>query len=196
MKTDEIVAVGSIFTLLITSAMYFNTTYKQKNEIQELRAKYEQARNVAVELHQESKETKVELEQVKKDIEEVQPLIRIKEELRKYTLEEQAIGLAVGWTESTWNYNANHQGLYSNFCGNMPWHWDDFLIDKGVHPKSAAACVEIYNYYKNKFGTKYSAIKAYKGIKENTYLVYRTIKLYEVVLKILKEEKEKKKGKQ
>lgn len=191
MKIDEIVAIGAIYALLICSGTYFKNDYQQKKQITELTQKYEQARTIAVELHEESKDVKVELETLKKDVEEVQPLIRIKEELRSYTIEEIATGLWVGWTESTWDYNANHQGLYSNFCGNMPWHWDDFLNKRGVNSNSAAACIEIYNYYKEIHGNRYNAIKAYKGIVKNTYIIDRSIHLRNIIYNILLEERKK-----
>lgn len=40
-------------------------------------------------------------------MQDVQTLLKIKDNLRGYSLEEKAIGLAIAWTESTWNFNAN-----------------------------------------------------------------------------------------
>ena len=188
MKNDEITAVGAIFALIIISAMYLVTYFKAEKRLSFLEKESFKAKTVAVEQYEKAKILEYKLEKLEIDIEEIKPLIRIKDELRSYSIQEKAIGLAIGWTESTWNYNANHQGLYTNFCGNMPWYWDKFLEEKGVGSNSAAACIEIYNYYKEIHGSRYDAIKAYKGIKYNTYLIDRTLYLKEIILKILTEE--------
>lgn len=195
MKNDEITAVGAIVALIIIMAMYLTTQYKTDKRLALLEKENFQAKSIAVEQYEKAKLAKVELENLESklkklelDIEEVKPLIRIKDELRSYSIQEKAIALAIGWTESTWNYNANHQGLYTNFCGNMPWYWDEFLEEKGVSSNSVGACVEIYKHYKKRYGNKYDAIRAYKGIKSNTYLIDRTLYIKEIILKILIEE--------
>lgn len=191
MKTDELTAVGAIFTLLITSSMYFIDSYKTEKRLNFLEKENLQAKKLAIKLDGKLNATEVLVQKLQKDIEEVKPLIRIKDELRKYSLEEIATGLGIGWTESTWNYDANHQGLYSNFCGNMPWHWDDFLQERGIQSNSAAACIEIYNYYKEQYGNRYNAIKEYKGIKKNIHIIHHTIDIRNKIYEILKEEREK-----
>lgn len=195
MKNDEITAVGSIVALIIVSAMYLGTYIKTEKRLSFLEKENFEAKTVAVEQYEkaklanaELKNLEVKLKKLETDMEEVKPLIRIKDELRSYSIQEKAIALAIGWTESTWNYNANHQGLYTNFCGNMPWYWDEFLEEKGISSNSAGACVEIYKHYKKRYGSKYTAIKAYKGIKNNTYLIDRTLYIKEIILKILTEE--------
>ena len=191
MKTDELTAVGAIFTLIITTSMYFSTQYKTEKRLDFLEKENFEAKSVAVEQHTKAKIAESKLKKLEADIEEIKPLIRIKDELRSYTIEEIATGLWLGWTESTWNYSANHQGLYSNFCGNMPWYWDDFLRERGVNSNSAAACIEIYNYYKEIHGNRYKAIKAYKGIVKNTYIIDRSLHLRNIIYNILLEEKKK-----
>lgn len=195
MKDDELTAVGAIVALIIISAMYLGSHFKTEKILATLEKERFQAKSIAVKQYEKAKLAELELnnleaklKKLETDIEEVKPLIRIKDELRSYSIQEKAIALAIGWTESTWNYNANHQGLYTNFCGNMPWHWDKFLEEKGVPSNSVSACVEIYKYYKKRYGNKYAAIKAYKGIKNNTYLIDRTLYIEEIILKILIEE--------
>lgn len=195
MKNDKITAVGAIVALVIVLAMYLATQYKTHKKLALLEKENFEAKAIAVEQYSKAKLANAELKnleaklkKLETDIEEVKPLIRIKDELRSYSIQEKAIALAIGWTESTWNYNANHQGLYTNFCGNMPWYWDEFLEKKGVLSNSVGACVEIYKHYKKRYGNKYAAIKAYKGIKNNTYLIDRTLYIKEIILKILTEE--------
>lgn len=92
----------------------------------------------------------------------------------------------MAYTESSWDYHANHQGLYTNICGANPYYWQDYLDDINVDINSVAACVEIYKYYKSKHnGNKRLAIKSYKGISENTYLVDKTLRLRDKILKAL-----------
>lgn len=188
MKNDEITVVGSIVTLIVVSAIYLGSHFEAEKRLSFLEKENIEAKTIAVEQYEKAKNLESKLKKLELDIEEVKPLIRIKDELRSYTIPEKAIALAIGWTESTWNYNANHQGLYRNFCGNMPWYWDEFLEEKGVPSNSVGACVEIYKHYEKRYGNKYDAIKAYKGIKSNTYLIDRTIYIEKIVLKLLIEE--------
>lgn len=188
MKTEDITITGLLFTGVVILGTWLYQDHKSSKQYLELHSNYMQAQSIAVEQYEKAKNLEAKLKKLETDIEEVKPLIRIKDELRSYSIQEKAIALAIGWTESTWNYNANHQGLYTNFCGNMPWYWDEFLEEKGVSSNSAGACVEIYKHYKKRYGNKYAAVKAYKGIKNNTYLIDRTLYIEEIILKILTEE--------
>lgn len=188
MKNAEITVVGSIVTLIVVSAIYLGAHFEAEKRLSILEKENFEAKAIAGEQYKKAKILESKLKKLETDMEEVKPLIRIKDELRSYSIQEKAIALAIGWTESTWNYNANHQGLYTNFCGNMPWYWDEFLEEKGVSSNSVSACVEIYKHYKERYGNKYAAIKAYKGIKSNTYLIDRTLYIEEIILKILTEE--------
>lgn len=188
MRDEEITTVGAIFALIIISAMYTSTYFKTEKRLALLEKENFTAKTIVVEQYSKAKILEAKLKKLETDMEEVKPLIRIKDELRSYSIQEKAIALAIGWTESTWNYNANHQGLYTNFCGNAPWYWDEFLEEKGVSSNSVGACVEIYKHYKKRHGSKYAAIKAYKGIKHNTYLIDRTLYIKDIILKILTEE--------
>lgn len=128
------------------------------------------------------------IETLEEDIQYYQKLVNIKEHLRSYSVEEQALGLALCFTESSWNHNANHQGLYSNICGNK-LHWTPYLNELGIEANSIEAGIAIYKFYKNKNnGSRFLAIKEYKGIKsqKNHYLVHSTLELREIILKELK----------
>ena len=117
------------------------------------------------------------IETLEEDIQYYQKLTNIKEYLRGYSVEEQALGLALCFTESSWNPEANHQGLYSNICGNKP-HWSPYLEELGIETNSIEAGIAIYKFYKQKNkGSRFLAIKEYKGIKsqKNHYLVHSTL---------------------
>ena len=69
------------------------------------------------------------------------------------------------YSESALNYNANHQGLYINICGNNPKYWDKYLKNLGIKSNSILAGYTIYQYYLDKNGNPTEALKEYKGIK-------------------------------
>ena len=88
-------------------------------------------------------------------------------------------------SESGNMYNANHQGLYENICGNNPEYWSKFLSDLGIEENSILAGYTIYQHYLDKSGNPIQALKDYKGIKnpKNFWI----IKKYKRVLKEVKE---------
>ena len=133
-------------------------------------------------------ELQTSIETLEEDIQYYQKLVNIKEHLRSYSVEEQATALAVGFSESGWNYSADHQGEYSNICGNKPY-WDDFLAEKNIPTNSLEACIVIYKHYKEKNnGSRFLALKDYKGIKnsKNYYIINSTLQLREIILQRLK----------
>ena len=70
----------------------------------------------------------------------------------------------------------------------MPQYWDNFLIERNTDTNSAAACIEILNYYLSTSNNSYKrAIKKYKGIShpKNHYLITRTIKTQQYIYKKL-----------
>ncbi len=197
MKIDELNAVGAIFTLIIGTGVYFQEIHKQNIRIAELETNYNTAKKIVVDLDTESKNTSTKLNEVynayeslRDDLQEVQTLIKIKDNLRGYSLEEKAIGLAIAWTESTWNFDANHKSDAEGICGVIPDYWQDYLRDRNIDINSVAACIEIYKFYKaeNK-GSKEKAIKEYKGIENNIHLIEKTLLIRDKILKILKENK-------
>ena len=198
MKIDELNAVGAIFTLLIGAGIYFKDTYTQNLKIAELEKNYQVAKKIVVELDSTTKEMQSSMTNIvnayvniRDDLNEVKTLVKIKDNLRGYSIEEKAIGLAIAWTESTWNFNADHKdnGRTIGICGVIPEYWNEYLTAKNIPVNSVAACIEIYKFYKEENnGSREEAIKKYKGIQKNTYLINKTIKLKERILKILKEE--------
>ena len=197
MKIDELNAVGAIFTLIVVGGMYLHDIHTQNKKIQELEKDYNVAKKIVVELDKEHKETQLIVSDLARaydvmrdDMQEVQTLLKIKDNLRGYSIEEKAIGLAIAWTESTWDFNANHKSDAEGICGVIPEFWQDYLAEKNIDVNSVAACIEIYKFYKeeNK-GSKTKAIKEYKGIENNIYLIEKTLKIRDKILKILKESK-------
>lgn len=195
MKIDELNAVGAIFTLIVGAGVYFKDIQVQNKKIQELQTEYYEAKKIVVELDSNSKEMQSTMSDIiraydvmRDDLKEVQTLIKIKDNLRGYSIEEKAIGLAIAWTESTWNFNADHKSDAEGICGVIPDYWEDYLASKNIDVNSVAACIEIYKVYKeeNK-GSKEKAIKEYKGIENNIHLIEKTLQIRDKILKILKE---------
>lgn len=195
MKIDELNAVGAIFTLIVGAGMYFQDIQIQNKKIQELEKDYRVAKKIVVELDGTTKELQSSMSDIiraydvmRDDLQEVQTLIKIKDNLRGYSIEEKAIGLAIAWTESTWNFNVNHKSDAEGICGVIPDFWEEYLNARGIDVNSVAACIEIYKFYKeeNK-GSKEKAIKEYKGIENNIHLIEKTLVIRDKILKILKE---------
>lgn len=195
MKIDELNAVGAIFTLIIGTGVYFKDNYIQNKKIQQIQSNYYEAKRLVVKLDSEHKETQLMVQDLTRsydsmrdDMQEVQTLIRIKDNLRGYSIEEKAIGLAIAWTESTWNFDANHKSDAEGICGVIPEFWEDYLKSKNIDVNSVAACIEIYKFYKDENrGSKTKAIKEYKGIENNIKLIEKTLSIRDKILKILKE---------
>ena len=122
---------------------------------------------------------------------ELAKLIKIKDDLRGYSLDEKATGIAIGWTEGSFEEDPDHKdnGFTKGPCGVTEYHIE-YLSELGIDRYSYASCIEIYKLYKDKHsGSKYEAIKSYKGIKENTYLIKKYESIRARVIKILKEAK-------
>lgn len=120
---------------------------------------------------------------------ELAKLIKIKDDLRGYSLDEKATGIAIGWTEGSFEEDPDHKdnGFTKGPCGVTEYHIE-YLSELGIDRYSYASCIEIYKLYKDKHsGSKYEAIKSYKGIKENTYLIKRYNSVRARVIKILKD---------
>ena len=120
---------------------------------------------------------------------ELAKLIKIKDDLRGYSLDEKATGIAIGWTEGSFEEDPDHKdnGFTVGPCGVTEYHVE-YLSELGIDRYSYASCIEIYKLYKDKHsGSKYEAIKSYKGIKENTYLIKRYESIRKRVLTILKD---------
>lgn len=197
MKTDELTITGLIFSGIVLAGMYFNSQHKINKQINELQSNYTQAMTLAVELDEENtsmhdsllgiNEYVDELEAIVHDPELVK-LIQIRRDLRGYSIEERAIGYGVSWTESGFRLDPDHgdNGFTKGPCGITEYHVA-YLKELGLNRYSYASCVEIYKLYKDKYGSRYAALKAYKGIKTRTDLIDKTIEVRDKILKILKE---------
>ena len=160
-----------------TAIYYYDLAYAHEEAVMDLNASLDEKEYLIVEL------------QKKLNDPELSKLIKIKEDLRSYSLEEKATGIAIGWTEGSLRLNPDHKdnGFTQGPCGVTEYHVD-YLHSLGLNRYSYASCIEIYKLYKDKHsGSKYEAIKSYKGIKENTYLIKRYESIRKRVLTILKD---------
>ena len=196
MKTDELTITGLLFSGIVLAGMYLTSQHQINKQINELQSNYTQAMTVAVELDEENKSMHSsligingyvdELEEIIHDPELVK-LIQIRRDLRSYTIEERATGYSVSWTESGFRLDPDYgdNGFTKGPCGITEYHID-YLAELGLNRYSYASCIEIYKFYKDKYGSRYAAIKAYKGIKTRTDLIDKTINLRDKILKTLK----------
>lgn len=122
-------------------------------------------------------------------ITELNTIRHVLKDAKHYSLEDQASGLALGWTESDWDYYATHNSDARGICGIMP-EWDPYLAELNIDPNSIEACIAIYNYYLDRTDSKSKAIKHYKGIKSKRHMwqVQRTLEVRQFILKKLKED--------
>ena len=190
----DLTAVGAIFILLVVLVMNFVSQQKLSNELYKTKVDLLTAKVIAVELDKENDglhEALAGINAAYTDLENEsnywKKLSNIKDLLRQYSLEDQALGLALSYTESSWNYNAKHNSSARGICGVMPL-WDPYLKERGINPNSIDACIAIYNFYLEQTDSNSKAIKEYKGIKSkrHLYLVKRTLEIKKVILKELK----------
>jgi len=87
------------------------------------------------------------------------------------------------FSESELNYEANHQGLYTNVCGNNPRYWDKFLSERGIESNSILAGYTIYLHFLDKTGSREKALKKYKGIKDNVWIIHKYQRVYKEIEK-------------
>lgn len=160
-----------------TAIYYYDLAYAHEEAVMALNASLDEKEYLIAKL------------QKKLNDPELSKLIKIKEDLRSYSLEEKATGIAIGWTEGSFQENPNHKdnGFTQGPCGVTEYHVD-YLHSLGLNRFSYASCIEIYKLYKDKnSGSKELAIKSYKGIKQNTYLIEKYNSVRARVIKILKE---------
>ena len=91
--------------------------------------------------------------------------------------------LILCFSESSLNYEANHQGLYVGVCGVNPSIWSDYLSNKGIDYNSLQGGLTVYKYYLEKTNDKKKAILKYKK-------VVKSKKVKKIVDKIIIIEKE------
>ena len=199
MKTDELTITGLLFSGIVLAGMWLQSSHQTNKHLLTLQDSYFQAMHIAVQLDEENKSMESsllgingyvsELEAIVHDPELVK-LIQIRRDLRGYSIEERATGYSVSWTESGFRLDPDHgdNGFTKGPCGITEYHID-YLAELGLNRYSYASCIEIYKFYKDKYGSRYAAIKAYKGIKTRTDLIDKTLTLREKILKILKDDK-------
>ena len=197
MKTEDITITGLLFTGVILLGTWLYQDHKSSNQYLELQSKYMQAQSLAMDLYDENKSLHSSLLGVNTYVDELESiitdpelakLIQIRRDLRGYSIEERAGGYAMAWTEGSWRLDPNHgdNGFTKGPCGITEYH-AEYLAGLGLTRYSYASCVEILNKYKDKYGSTYAAIKAYKGIEKRTDLITKTINLKNKILLKLKE---------
>ena len=94
-----------------------------------------------------------------------------------YTVNDQLWAIVLNISEAgEINYDAKHSTSYVvGNCGIDTRYWDEYLENKNIDIYGVAACIEIYNYYKEN-NTVRGALNEYKGIKQNTSITDRVIK--------------------
>ena len=196
MKTDELTITGLLFSGIVLAGVWLQSHHQTNKQLLTLQDSYFQAMHIAVQLDEENKSIHNsivsingyvdELEAIVHDPELVK-LIQIRRDLRGYSIEERATGYSVSWTESGFRLDPDHgdNGFTKGPCGITEYHID-YLAELGLNRYSYASCIEIYKFYKDKYGSRYAAIKAYKGIKTRTDLIDKTINLRDKILKTLK----------
>ena len=199
----DMTAVGGIFTLIILLSSWLYQQHNINKQLTNLQYQVYQtkeelyaAKVVAVELDQLNTNlhnTIIELnkayDEQEAEANHYRKLSNLKESLRQYSIEDQAIGLALAWTESNWDYKAKHKSSARGICGVMPL-WDPYLAELNINPNSVEACIAIYNFYLDQTESKTKAIKEYKGIesKKHMWLVHRTLEVKQHILHKLKEQ--------
>lgn len=192
----DLTAVAAIFTLLILIPFGYHTYSSSVKHAQQLELQLSATTDLVNDLYEENSDLHYALselnksyDQVEADLKYYRKLSGIKESLRKHSLEEQATGLALGWTESEWNHFATHNSSAQGICGVMPI-WDPYLADLNIDPNSVEACIAIYNYYLNQTKSQVKALKEYKGIESNKHMwiVRKTLEVRSFILHKLKED--------
>lgn len=197
-NTEELTITGLVFLLLITISIWISESNKATKLYTNLQADYRQAQTIVIAIDEENTSLHnslismnnyaTELESLVYDP-ELAKLIQIRRDLRGYSIEERATGYGISWTESSWQKYPDHKdkGFTQGPCGVTEYHVE-YLRELGLTRYSYASCIEIYKMYKEQKGTRYEAIKAYKGIEKNTKLIDKTINLRTKILKTLKED--------
>lgn len=191
MSNSDNIIVALIFTLFCALLQFSMET----NKYNQLEKELKQMHYHTVEQNQESFQKSLlimkleqELELVNEELEYQKALTGIKEYLRDYSKKDQALALALAWTESTWNYDAKHSSTAEGICGIKPEHWQEYLDSINVELNSLEACLAVYKTYEKKHNnSKFHMLKDYKGIraKKNIPLVLKTIKIKNIILKEL-----------
>ena len=94
-----------------------------------------------------------------------------------YTINEQLWGILLNISEAgKINHDTKHALPYIvGNCGIDLRYWNDYLKQKNVDVYGVAACIEVYNYYKEN-NTVRGALNEYKGAKENRTITDKVIK--------------------
>lgn len=195
LNLDLLIAIGTIFTLLIVLSTWVTTHIELKSKLEVATSKAQQAEATIQELSTTNLSLHSSLISLNKSYDELeakanyfQKLSGLKEDLRSYSLEDQASAYALGWTETEWDYYAKHSSDAEGICGVMPL-WNPYLQELNIKPNSLEACIAIFNFYKEQTGSTPKAIKEYKGVesKKHMWIVAHTLYIRQYILKKLKE---------
>ena len=87
-------------------------------------------------------------------------------------LEDKIEALVLCFSESPFDYEANHQGLYLDVCGVNPL-WHPYLEEQDIPINSIQAGYAVYQFYLEQTGDRNKALKKFKGIqsKSNNWII-------------------------
>ena len=94
-----------------------------------------------------------------------------------YTANDKLWGIVLNISEAgKIDHNAKHtQPNIVGNCGIDLRYWDTYLENKNVDIYGVAACIEVFNFYKENNSVR-GAINEYKGAKDNKYITDKVIK--------------------
>ena len=88
----------------------------------------------------------------------------------------------MAFSESSLSYDIKHKGdKAKGICGIVPEYWNWLLQPKGIHYNDIKACIEVYNYLVTKYQSPEIALKKYKGVDKEMWVVDKVIKVYKEV---------------
>ena len=176
---DELTIIGLIFIFIVLVPLMCIKIVKVENALN-------QAKTIAVELHEESSVAYEMVESLNKELDLAGEYIKHKKLLKDLSQikSNKDLTVVVCFTESSFRYNAKHTGWYNagitgHICG-LKNHWISLipeLNESNINTLYAGSLVITYLLNKHN-NDLFKAIKEFKGADKNLKTTYKTIKLY------------------
>ena len=176
---DELTITGLIFIFLVLVPLMCMKIVNVENELN-------QAKTIAVELHEESSLAYEMVESLNKELDLAGEYINHKKLLKDLSQikSNKDLTVVVCFTESSFRYNAKHTGWYNegitgHMCG-LKDHWVDIIPElnqENINTLYAGSLV-ISDLLVKHNNDVFKAIKEFKGANKNLTTTYKTIKLY------------------
>jgi hypothetical protein len=102
--------------------------------------------------------------------------------LRNYVgvgIEDKIKTLTLAFSESSLNPNVNHNSTAVGYCGIKPEYWKSYLNERGIKVRSVLSCLEVYNYYYDRYKNQRKALRRYKGIRShnNEWIINKVLRV-------------------